>query len=333
MPSKEQLDAAAAEIKHLLLVNETDETVKNAVGQFIDELNNTTKQDACRLLLCIGIDLHSGAVTANAACDIILKTVAKRVVLREKCQSFPEDKKPGLLAALGNVIRENNKESIFRSNFIAQNHDPYVQVVSTSKLIQHTQDQAQGKLAEDNKRVYINQMFKKRTIPVARWKQNNSTVFVVHEEDYLLEIKNGIDHVLDALGVEANLTEVIDGEYVTLFYREDFDGAFFQPCTFHGNWGSFDESKSAVNEPNPYFISYIDEDRYGRTYSISGNKQPARERVHSGFVKASKVFQFGYTRHAPVETSVYQNKTNRDKDAAVTEAYNRFIKSKKTTAP
>jgi hypothetical protein len=328
MPSKEQLNTAADEIKYLLLVNEPDEPVKNTVGQFIDEINNVSKMDACRLLLCIGIDLQSGAVTASVACDIILKTVAKRVELWEKCQSFPEDKKPGLLAALGNVIRETNKESIFRSNFLAENHDPYVQVVSTSKLIQHTQDQAQGKLAEDNKRVYLSQMFKKRTIPVARWKQNNSTVFVVHQDDYMLEVENGIDQVLDALGVEANMTEVIDGEYVSLFYQDDFEGTFFQPCTFHGNWGSFDESKSKVNDANPYFISYIDQDGYGRTHSTSGNKQPARERVHSGFAKASRIFQFRYIRHAPLQTANFQQVIDRNPGTAVDEAYKRYLQGK-----
>jgi hypothetical protein len=329
MPSKEQLDAVAEEIKALLLKEETNAAVRIAAGQFIDEINNTAKPDTCRLLLCIGIDLHSGAVQPADVCAIIVKTLEKRIALQEKCKSFPDDRKPGLLAALGNVIRETNSKSIFKSNFAIDRHDQYVQVVSTSKLIPHVFDQAQGKLSEDNKRIYTNRLFQRRTIPISRWKQDHSTVFVVHREDYLVEAKNGIDHVLDALGVEANLTEVIDGEYVALFYSDDFESAFFQPCTFHGNWGSFDEIKSTVNNPNPFFICYINEDGYGRTHSTSGKKRPARERVHPGFTKAPRVYQFRYERHPPVQTSIYQNNTKRNPEEAVDEAYRRYLLAKK----
>jgi hypothetical protein len=145
------------------------------------------------------------------------------------------------------------------------------------------------------------------------WRGRLPNVWVMSFEDLnrLLEGKDAEERgelVIDALGlpIRNGVGESNRPELVAVKYPEHFSIGCVQPTTLDAWW----------IDSGGYYLSYGNEDAWGRTHSLTGNRPSQRERVHSHFKNLTpgySTYYIGVVR-LPVER----------REKLLEEAYRRF---------
>jgi hypothetical protein len=120
---------------------------------------------------------------------------------------------------------------------------------------------------------------------------NKSWIFVADKAE-LQTIRSHIDKDLyqlaDTLGFDVN-PAMIGQHYICLEYPECFSEPVYQPCTLMADWGS----RQNCPKGNDFFLSYTVGEKWGRTWSVSGNQTCMNERTHARFDHGeSKTYEF-----------------------------------------
>lgn len=95
--------------------------------------------------------------------------------------------------------------------------------------------------------------------------------FIELKEKHTDEIES-LNYVMDSLGLEPPAKNTASGEfdfYVYIEYPDDFEIDSYQPTTLCGYW----------KEDGGLYLSFKKSDGYGRTFSTTGSKNTAKERV------------------------------------------------------
>ena len=115
----------------------------------------------------------------------------------------------------------------------------------------------------------------------------NGWVFV-GERDSLekLIIAKDIKSLLDSVGFyTGNINKAY--KYISLNYPNAFVEKCYQPSSIFGDWGNVNDTG------NEFFMTYKEEDCWGRSFSVTGNLKPEKERIHKAInLTGSNTYEF-----------------------------------------
>jgi hypothetical protein len=232
--------------------------------------------EGIRLAVCITIDLLSGALDGSLVADILNhvdpdceSSVQEFGRALDDHPRFPEL----ILASQCAVPELDEGDQYVRVMYLRDFATYYVWATDP----QYFADKVD---LQDLKRQYFSRPVEFRT---DRWWSGARRIVWVtarSELDALARTPDGGEltaeqqatAVADGLGLGPPVTS--EGELVAICYPAGFDRflAFRQPTSLDAGW-----------QRQSFYLSYLRDDGWGRTHSCSGERDPARERVHSQF--------------------------------------------------
>lgn len=108
-------------------------------------------------------------------------------------------------------------------------------------------------------------------------------------------------------GLEEGVGEDNKPEFVAVRYTDSAGAEFYQPTTFDVSWV----------DAGGYYLSFGDEDKWGRTQSCSGLGGQVRERIHRGFTDSLSRYKGLYIGVASVPAA--------DRNELLEEGYRRLL--------
>jgi hypothetical protein len=234
--------------------------------------------DGKRLGACVAIDVAGGALDAEVFAGILDFLDDSEESLSDPCNAFAQAIKK----------RGRKDELICASRHSGDplgEPDHYVRVLSLWSFIEHYVKPCYRHLGpdevsvEDVKEMFLSDPRGAELGEIQRWwSGGNENVWVLSHGEFnaLTEGRAAAERASilnDALGLGMRAEGGYVPELVVVFYPQKFSIGCCQPTTLDATW----------DKPGGYYVSYGNEDRWGRTYSCSGSHGPVRERVHSKF--------------------------------------------------
>ncbi len=106
-------------------------------------------------------------------------------------------------------------------------------------------------------------------------------VFIASENEFEEKFtKKDLTNILSVLGFYVDSIKKNEC-YVGMRYPKEFEEITYQPTTLTGDWGNYYTDRISVG--NEFFLCYFKHDDWGRTFSITGDLTPAKERTHLKF--------------------------------------------------
>jgi hypothetical protein len=302
---------------------------KNLGAAWLDALGRD--DDGKILAICIAVDVSSGAIKARHFADILNEIVSppRKGLLKSIIGSLRNLVSPKAIAfdpreGFGKYVNTpaRQEDLICSCSFLPSPLEPdevYLRVLEIGDFIEYyvgptfhlTRDPSD---VERARRMFFDSEDGVDLAFVKRWwTGRHPNVWVMSNNDFK-RIVNGLAKedkasvINDALGLNLKKGSGIDGrpELVAVKYPKDFDLWCGQPTTLDATWIT----------SGGYYLSFGNEDSWGRTQSCSGNHKPTRERVHSKFKNLTPGFRTHYIglSDEPAE----------QRSILIDEGYNRF---------
>jgi len=307
-------------------------TDSKTIKEFIDELEQEDDITATRLLFCMAIDCKNslkiyGSLTPEE--NNYIKNLRACIIKAAHCDievsSFPMalTNRWKFAWALNNTAFEDRTPCIDCTN------EPDYSRIYTFRaylrwVVDINKQHNPGVDHFDGDPDEINRNYRKfkagRKFATCKVSQlgYDRFVFVCNKKE-LAEIGyDQVDKIVDSLGLYVK--DINDAEkFVCLNYDSSFNLSTWQPDSHTGDWGSVGADN--VKEGNDFFLSYQHNDRFGRTFSVSGLGDQLKERVHLPFnSKGEQIYEMKAVDLGELESSIERDSAKQ----ILEEAHNRY---------
>ncbi|HEX3934583.1 MAG TPA: hypothetical protein VHW43_07870, partial [Puia sp.] len=278
------------------------------IDAFLLQLKQSTI-NCRRLLICIGIDLKnfSQYIADNKSCpDKAFVTLLREAIVSADgmpagksvpkgeytyAMRFARALKSKTTSHPPVALNQDSPAGYFRiSPFI--NYMRYIVAnnLKSNPDLPASLDLESDELVEEYFEEFI-QKERYNKLTITKLGPKNSWIFVVDKADLQSRQAGGnqdLHDLADMLGLDINPV-MIDHRYVCLEYPENFAEPVYQPSSLMADWGS----RQPYPKGNEFFLSYSVAKQWGRTWSVSGNRAPIKERTHTWFDHgSSKTYEF-----------------------------------------
>lgn len=311
---------------------------------FLESLRGSKKISCKRLLVCIGIDFKKYSKSLDPKSGLLgCFTEALRIIILDiKDNPLIKSYKNGAVPpSIQFAVSLKNKDCFFLSKpFIKSDEkESYFRVTTFNSFFRHvinsnliTNPSLKNKVRKDPEPNELNFYYwklkkKKRfhELNISALGSYSGWVFIASFKDLEKYIKNkNIDFLVDSLGFYTkNINKTTN--YVSLQYpKENFFEPTYQPHCLTGDWGKIDGFD--LDFGNDFFLSDGENnDRWGRTRSVSGDAENQKERAHLHFnySKSNLSYKFSIDALGKLKSEIKQPNF----DEILSDAITRFKKT------
>lgn len=265
------------------------------VNEFLVELHDCNNVNANRLLICIAIDLKSyqdSRITQdefhrlielirNIILGIQSNPLTAKTFEKIDLRELPHVKFAYSLSCYSEGVScqpaKQNRESVTYGKIMDfPNYMKWVVIpnlVMDNKTVDHIHSSQYRRYYDEEFHIYSK-------IKIGFLSSNLKWVFIGDREEFEDDIKErNLSELLNSLGFYLSKIRE-DVPYICLQYPRNICEVedFFQPTSLSGDWGKIVEEN--IEEGNNYFLSYKIQDRWGRTFNITGRTYRKKERIH-----------------------------------------------------